>query len=52
MEKYVKPETELIKVNIQTNLLIATSLIPDPATHPACSPINILDEQEDDGVDW
>lgn len=52
MEKYIKPETELIKVNTQINLLIATSLISDPATHPACSPIYISDEQEDDGADW
>lgn len=52
MEKYVKPETELIKVNTQETLLLAASLISNPATHPACSPKNISDEEEDDGIDW
>lgn len=52
MEKYVKPETELIKVNTQEALLIGISFISDPAARPACSPKNISDEEEDDGIDW
>lgn len=50
MKKYVKPETELIKLNTQYNIC-SMSLSSDPPEWPACSPKDFSDEEEDD-VTW
>ena len=51
MKKYVKPETELIKVNTRYNIC-SMSLTTDPAQWPACAPRDMADEDEDEEINW
>ena len=51
MKKYLKPVTELIKVNTLYNIC-SMSLSTDPAQWPACAPKNFSDEEEDDDCQW
>ena len=48
MEKYVKPETELIKVNTQETLFVATS--NTRATEPASAPRYDSDDEDNTDV--
>lgn len=51
MRKYLKPVTELIKVNTLYNIC-SMSLSTDPAQWPACAPKNFSDEEGDDDCQW
>lgn len=48
MEKYIKPDTELIKVNTQETLLLGTS--NTRATESACAPRYDSDDEDDTDV--
>lgn len=53
MKKYIKPETELIKLNTQGNILLAMSDVR--ATEPASAPRYYSDDEDETdatGTSW